>query len=77
MTKPTRESDEAVGPGFGSSVAVTKLITSDELKEKLDRGDDFKLVMALGGWYFRAVHISGSINVSTPGGSGRASRSRR
>ena len=42
------------------------LITRDELKEKLDRGDDFKLVMALGEWHFRAKHIPGSINVSTP-----------
>ncbi len=42
-----------------------ELITCEELKEKLDRGDDFKLVMALGDWYFRAVHIPGSISVSS------------
>ena len=34
-----------------------KLITCEELKEKLDRGDDFKLVMALGDWYFWAVPV--------------------
>ena len=39
-------------------------ITPKEVKEKLDRGDEFKLVMALGGWYFRAVRIPGSISVS-------------
>ena len=44
----------------------TLLITREELKEKLDRGDDFKLVMALGDWHFRAVHIPGSLNVGSP-----------
>lgn len=41
-----------------------ELISRDELKAKLDRGDDFKLVMVLGEWAFRAMHIPGSINVS-------------
>ncbi len=40
------------------------LISRDELKEKLDRGDGFKLVMTLGEWAFRAAHIPGSLNVS-------------
>ena len=42
------------------------LITREELKTKLDRGDDFKLVMSLGEWAFRAKHIPGSLNVSNP-----------
>ena len=42
------------------------LITREELKEKLDRGDDFKLVTALGDWQFRAAHIPGSISVCSP-----------
>ncbi len=42
------------------------LISREELKEKLDRGDDFKLVMVLGDFHFRAMHIPGSINISTP-----------
>lgn len=42
------------------------LITREELKGKLDRGDDFKLVMVLGEWHFRAKHIPGSLNVTTP-----------
>ena len=42
---------------------TTQLITREELKEKLDRGDDFKLVMALGDRHFRAAHIPGSISV--------------
>ena len=66
MTKATRDSGEDVGRGFGPSVAVTKLITCEELREKLDRGDNFKLVMALGDWQFRAVHIPGSISVCSP-----------
>ena len=32
------------------------LISSEELKEKLDRGDDFKLVMSLGEWEYKAKH---------------------
>ncbi len=43
-----------------------ELISRDELKEKLDRGDDFKLVNALGEFAFRAKHIPGSINIPTP-----------
>lgn len=43
-----------------------KLISREELKEKLDRGDDFKLVMVLGEWAYRAKHIPGSLNVSAP-----------
>ena len=42
------------------------LINKDELKEKLDRGDEFKLVMALGEWAFRAKRIPGSLNLSEP-----------
>ena len=42
-----------------------KLISRDELKEKLDRGDNFKLAMVLGDWAFRAKHIPGSLNIST------------
>jgi rhodanese-related sulfurtransferase len=48
-----------IGEGNGMN-----FISREELKEKLDRGDDFKLVMALGDWAFRASHIPGSINLS-------------
>ena len=41
------------------------VISREELKEKLDRGDDFKLVMTLGDWAYRLSHIPGSINVSS------------
>ena len=42
------------------------LITAEELKEKLDRGDDFKLCMVLSEWAFRVKHIPGSIHISRP-----------
>ena len=42
-----------------------KLISREELKTKIDRGDDFKLVMTLGEWAFRTSHIPGSINVTS------------
>jgi rhodanese-related sulfurtransferase len=43
-----------------------ELIERDELKAKLDRADDFKLVMMLNEWAYNAMHISGSINIFTP-----------
>ena len=41
-------------------------IGREELKAKLDRGDDFKLVMTLNDWAFDPAHIPGSINVTSP-----------
>jgi rhodanese-related sulfurtransferase len=40
------------------------LISREELKQKLDLGDKFKLVNALGEWEFNAKHIPVSINIS-------------
>lgn len=40
------------------------LISREELKEKLDHGEIFKLVMALDDWQYRAKHIPGSIPAS-------------
>ena len=39
-------------------------INREELKAKLDRGDDFKLVMTLAEWAYLMSHIPGSINVN-------------
>ena len=39
------------------------LISREELKEMLDRGDKFKLVNVLGEWAFEAKRIPGSINI--------------
>jgi rhodanese-related sulfurtransferase len=41
-------------------------IGGEELKEKLERGEVFKLVMVLGEWDYRAKRIPGSLRVSTP-----------
>lgn len=41
------------------------LIDTRELREKLDRGDTFKLVMTLGEWEYRIKHIPGSLRIST------------
>ena len=40
------------------------VISREELKAKLDRGDNFKLVMTLNEWAFNAKHIPGSISIS-------------
>ena len=42
-----------------------RLISAQELKEKLDRGDPLKLVNALGDWQYQAAHIPGSLHFST------------
>jgi rhodanese-related sulfurtransferase len=41
-------------------------ISRDELKAKLGRGDDFKLIMALNRWAFEAKHIPGSLHFDKP-----------
>src|SRR5437868_15273508 len=43
-----------------------QLISRDELKRKLERKGNFKLVMALGTWEYRAKHIPGSLHFLTP-----------
>lgn len=40
------------------------LISREELKAKLDRGDDFKLIMVMGEWAYKKAHIPGSLNIS-------------
>jgi rhodanese-related sulfurtransferase len=45
-----------------------RTIDRDELKAKLDRGDDFRLVMALNRWAFDAKHIPSSLHFDTPEG---------
>ncbi len=38
-------------------------ITREELKEKIDRGDDFVLVDTLGEDYYRQSHLPGAISL--------------
>lgn len=40
-----------------------KLITRPELKERIDKASDVKLVFVLGEWQYEAMHIPGSLNV--------------
>lgn len=39
-------------------------ISREELKAKLDQGDDFKLVMTLADWAYQMSHIPGSLNIN-------------
>ena len=43
-----------------------KEISADELKAKIDSGDDFRLVMTLGDLAFKGKHIPGSIDLHEP-----------
>ena len=41
-------------------------ISRQQLKAKLDANQDIKLVMTVGGWTFRAKHITGSVSFPSP-----------
>jgi hypothetical protein len=43
-----------------------RTIERDELRLKIARGDQFKLVMSLNEWAFDGRHIPGSIHFNTP-----------
>jgi rhodanese-related sulfurtransferase len=43
-----------------------KLISREELKQKLDKKEDVKLAFVLGDWQYRAMHIPGSLNLNKP-----------
>ena len=43
-----------------------RTIDCEELRAKIARGDDFKLIMALNRWAFDAKHIPGSLHFDTP-----------
>jgi rhodanese-related sulfurtransferase len=43
-----------------------RTIDREELQRKIERGDEFRLVMALNEWAFRAKHIPGSEHFNTP-----------
>lgn len=46
--------------------APIRTIGRDELRVKLGRGDDLKLVMSLSSWAYEAKHIPGSLHFETP-----------
>ena len=39
-------------------------ISLEELRDKMNRGDDFKLVMTLAEWAYQMSHIPGSLNIN-------------
>jgi rhodanese-related sulfurtransferase len=55
-------------PRANASLGTEPIRTIDraELKAKLDRGDDFKLIQALNRWAFDAKHIPQSLHFDTP-----------
>ena len=58
MDQPRQQASLGTGP--------IRTIGRDELRSKLARGDDFKLIMALNRWAFDAKHIPGSLHFDTP-----------
>ncbi len=65
MTEQTTASRLDFEAGMNAKRNGMDLIDREELKEKLDRGDDFMLVMTLGEWEYRAKHIPDSLRIST------------
>lgn len=55
-------------PHRNAALGLEPIRTIDraELKEKLDRGDDFDLIMALNRWAYDAKHIPGSRHFDRP-----------
>jgi rhodanese-related sulfurtransferase len=41
-----------------------RTISLEELRDKMNRGDDFKLVMTLAEWAYQMSHIPGSLNIN-------------
>ena len=50
---------------MSNPIEDVSVIGARELKRKLDSGEQFKLVIALGEWEFRAKHIPGSVHFPT------------
>jgi rhodanese-related sulfurtransferase len=57
-----------LNPNMGPvlSNAPVRTIEREELRQKMARGDRFKLVMSLNEWAFLAKHILGSVHFNTP-----------
>ena len=39
-----------------------KVVSREQLKDKLDRGEDVKLVMTMNQWAYDSMHIPGSLH---------------
>ncbi|MEE9237088.1 MAG: rhodanese-like domain-containing protein [Thermoplasmata archaeon] len=46
---------------------MVSTISREELKARIDRGDNFKLVMTMNQWHFEAEHIPGSVWIADQG----------
>ncbi len=53
-------------PNAALGTEPVRTIGREELKAKLDRGAENKLIMALNRWAFDAKHIPGSLHFDTP-----------
>ena len=53
-------------PNAALGTEPIRTIGRDELKAKLDHGEDIRLIMALNRWAFEAKHIPGSLHFDTP-----------
>lgn len=53
-------------PNAALGTEPVRTIGREELKGKLDRGEDIRLIMALNRWAFEAKHIPGSLHFDTP-----------
>ncbi len=62
MVKVARTSRQE-RPQTAKEDRVTREISREELKEKMDRGDEFFLVDTLEEQYFRHSHLPGAINI--------------
>ena len=54
------------GPHAALGTEPVRTIGREELKAKLDRGDPFKLIMALNRWAYDSKHIPGSLHFDAP-----------
>jgi rhodanese-related sulfurtransferase len=44
-------------------IIMMKLISRKELGDRMDRGEDLKLIFVLDEWYFQTMRIPGSLNI--------------
>jgi rhodanese-related sulfurtransferase len=63
-----RDVNDMDQPAHQAALGTQPIRTIDriELETKLDRGDRFKLIMALNRWAYDAKHIPGSLHFDTP-----------
>jgi len=64
--EPGRTGVDQPRPTAALGLEPIRTIDRDELRDKLDRGEGFKLIMALNRWAFDAKHIPGSLHFDTP-----------